>query len=389
MGDATQVLLGESTHGTREFYVWRAHISRRLIREKDFSLIVVEGDWAPLYQVNLYVRGLAHQEKSARKLLVRVMTRWPRWMWANVEFAEFVEWLRDHNRDLPAEKRTGLYGMDLYDLEGSLKKVQVYLERVDPQRAKEAGRFYAGLLAHEGDGRRYMRYLASGGEDQRFQVEAMIQWLHAHRERYVKVSGSKDFFNALQNAKAVREAESHFRATWRRDGSSWDVRAVHFADTVERLLGFHGGKKVIIWAHNTHIGDARATTMKDSGRTNIGEVMRTRHGRKVYSVGFGTFRGSVLAGSSWGAPVQVMTVPDGMPGSLEEILSRALSGQDGYHLLGGLRTHPFFSTPVGHRAIGVTYHPGSERPGNYVPTRLGQRYDAFVFVHETNALTAL
>lgn len=389
MGTSSTVLLGEASHGTREFYLWRDRISRRLIQEKGFLLVAVEGDWASMFEINRFIRGEDHQHLSAGALLKAVMQRWPQWMWANREFAAFVTWLRAHNAALPSGQRVGIYGMDIYDLKGSVDAVLAFLKRADPARHQDASRLYATLQALDGDTRRYMRHVATTRSDERKNAGAMLAWLERHRVDYVRATSAEDFFNAAQNARVVIRAEAHYRANVLRDGVPWNIRATHFADTVDRLLVFHQGKKILAWAHNTHVGDARATGMRAAGRTNMGEVLRRRHGAPVYTLGFGTYQGSVMAGRRRGATAEMMTVPAAMPGSWEARMNEALSGRNAYFLLNTLSAHPLFTAPVGHRAMGSVYHPERDRPRNYVPTRLSQRYDAFVFIARTKAVTPL
>ena len=381
-------LLGESTHGTAEYYTWRADISRRLVEEHGFSFIAVEGDWDACWRGNQYVKHLPGAGPSAEAVL-RSFDRWPLWMWANQETAALVEWLHGWNADRPLEERVGFYGIDVYGVEGSMAEVLAYLEQVgDEEGLEKARQAYACLETHL-PGHRYATAVMSGVAACEEPVAEVAQHLR-ERADALRAEDAKAWFNAKQHALVVRNAERHYRAMASQDGQSWNSRVEHFQGTIERLLEYHGeGAKGVVWAHNTHIGDARATVMAQAGRTNIGQLLRERYGDDaVFSVGFGTYRGTVLAGSAWEAPVERMTIPPAMPDSLEELLHR--TGLDRLWLIfePETRTGPL-AEPIGQRAVGVVYHPARERFGNYVPTVAPDRYNAFIFFAETTPLSPL
>ncbi len=390
IGDARFVLLGEASHGTSEFYTWRAELSKRLISEKGFTFIAVEGDWPDCYRVNRYVKGLPDSGESAEDVL-HAFERWPTWMWANREVVELAEWLREYNdgRALPA--RAGFYGLDVYSLWDSMHAVIRYLEGVDPDFAEQAKRAYSCFEPYDNDAQEYARatvMVPATCEDQAVEV---LRSLRAQIREY-RDDGADAYFNAEQNALVVKNAELYYRTMVRGGAASWNVRDHHMVDTLERLMRHHGPTaKTIVWEHNTHIGDARYTDMARSGMVNVGQLVRQGHAQEgVVLVGFGTHHGGVIAGQSWDAPMERMRVPDAREGSLEHVLNSAGIG-DMLLLFNGSYDGgmPGFDQVLGHRAIGVVYDPSHERWGNYVPTIVPRRYDAFMFINETRAVDPL
>ncbi len=389
IGDARYVLLGEASHGTSEYYVWRARISQRLIEEKGFSFIAVEGDWPDCFEVNRYVKGQAEVGGDAQAAL-RGFTRWPTWMWANWEVLAFVEWLRRRNAARPETRRVGFYGLDVYSLWESLNALVRYLERVDGHAMEAARRAYRCFEPYGGDVELYARArvsLVPASCEQ--EVIAMLRALRQSAPQD-RAADPEAHFAAEQNALVVRDAESYYRAMIQGGEASWNVRDRHMVDTLDRLMRFHGPEaRAIVWEHNTHIGDARATDMPRAGMVNVGQLARERHSEEgVVLVGFASHRGSVIAGSEWEAPMQRMPVPPGRLGSWEDVLYR--TGRDhALFLLNEDAAHTgAFSEVRPHRAIGVVYDPYHER-GNYVPTVLPRRYDALIYLDETHALHPL
>jgi erythromycin esterase len=383
-GGARLVLLGESTHGTAEFYAWRAALSRRLITEKGFRFLAVEGDWADLYRLNRYVKDLPGAEPSARAIMA-TFRRWPAWMWANEDMADFIEWLREHNLQQPMEARTGIYGMDVYGDDQVLSAMLAKLARLDENLAEELQAVYGAYLPYAGDPGRYGEALARGRP---FAAAARAGYaLLQDRTRTLLADNPAARFNLLQSALVIQNAEAHYRAMHHPVENSWNARADHFFLTTERLLDFYGPEaRGIVWAHNTHVGDARATPMAQRGERNIGMAARLALGPdQVWIVGFGTHRGTVIAGRHWGAPAEVMPLPPGGPGSVEALMEAATPGP-ALFLFDRHSPPASLRVPRGHRAVGVVYHPEREFPGNYVPTRLAERYDAFLFFPETHAL---
>jgi erythromycin esterase-like protein len=388
IGDAHYVLLGEASHGTSEYYRWRARISQRLIREKGFSFIAVEGDWPDCYRVNRYIKGLPDSGAGAREVL-HAFDRWPTWMWANREVVELAEWLRRHNDGLAEDRKVGFFGLDVYSLWESLYAVLGYLRKAEPSALPAARDAFRCFQPFGEDVQAYARATAMVPTSCEDEVIDLLGALRGRMPRY-RDDGREDYFAAEQNALVVRGAEAYYRAMVRGGPESWNIRDRHMTETLERLMRHHGPHaRAIVWEHNTHIGDARATDMADDGMVNVGQLVREQHvGEGVVLVGFGSYRGSVIAGDEWEAPMEVMRVPPAREGSWEDILHRA-GASDQLLLLDGARDDEEFREERGHRAIGVVYHPERERYGNYVPTVLPRRYDAFCHIDETHALHPL
>jgi erythromycin esterase-like protein len=400
IGDARFVLLGEATHGTSEFYTWRTRLTRRLVEEKGFAFVGVEGDWPDCYRVNRWVKGRA-DDASAEEVL-HAFDRWPTWMWANREVAELATWMRAHNRRVADERKVGFYGLDVYSLWDSMRGVVEYLERVDPAAARSARRAYSCFDPYHDDEHEYARATALVPTSCEDEAVTMLRALRANAPSY-KEDGREAFFDAEQNALVAKNAELYYRTMIRGGPTSWNVRDHHMVETLERLVGLYdealgaGRTRAIVWEHNTHIGDARYTDMRRGGMVNVGQIVRELHGERpderdgVVLVGFGTHRGSVIAGEEWGAPMRAMRVPEARAGTWEDALHRAGGGADRLLVFddaddGGV---PGLDRPIDHRAIGVVYDPRREKWGNYVPTIVPRRYDAFLFVDQTRALDPL
>jgi erythromycin esterase len=387
IGEARYVLLGEASHGTSEYYTWRADLSRRLIREKGFSFIAVEGDWPDCYRVNRYVKGLDDSGANAREVL-HAFDRWPTWMWANREVVDLAEWLREHNVGLPPERRVGFYGLDVYSLWDSLYAVMGYLRKHDPSAVDAARQAFHCFEPYGEDVQQYARATAWLSESCEEKVISLLTALRRSVRRHPH-DGREAEFDAEQNALVIKNAERYYRAMVRSDSGSWNIRDRHMAETLERLTRHYGpGAKAIVWEHNTHIGDARFTDMAESDMVNVGQLVRERHEAEgVVLVGFGSHRGSVIAARAWEDPLERMEVPEAREGSWEDLLHEA-GAEDRLLIFGAGDTPESFLAPRGHRAIGVVYRPEYER-GNYVPTVLPRRYDAFLYLEETEALHPL
>jgi erythromycin esterase len=388
IGGAKFVLLGEASHGTAEYYDWRRRLSERLIRDKGFSFIAVEGDWPDCYRLNRYVKGRANSGGSAAEVL-HEFERWPTWMWANDEVVELAEWLHEFNATRPEQQKAGLYGLDVYSLWESMDAVLAYLHRTQVDAVEAARQAFACFEPYGRDEQEYARATmwapASCEED----VVRMLHELRLDRPKY-QHDGREEFFNAEQNAIVARNAEHYYRTMVRGGAASWNVRDGHMVESLNRLVDFHGEDcKAIVWEHNTHIGDARYTDMAAEGMVNVGELVRQQHGADgVVLVGFGSYRGTVIAGDYWGAPMRKMPVPPGRPSSWEELLHHAL-GADSLLLFDRQTESEAWLEPRGHRAIGVVYRPEVDAYGNYVPTVLPRRYDALIYLDETRALHPL
>jgi erythromycin esterase-like protein len=390
IGDARFVLLGEASHGTSEFYTWRTEISRRLIEQHGFSFIAVEGDWPDCYQVNRYVKGRSATATSAFDVL-HAFERWPTWMWANREVVELVEWIRERNRGKAEERKAGFFGLDVYSLWDSMRAVTQYLERVDPELAATARRAYNCFEPYAEDVQDYARATALVPTSCEDEAVSVLRELRTRAPAF-KEDGREGYFNAEQNALVARNAELYYRTMVRGGPASWNVRDRHMVETLDRLMQHHGPEaRAIVWEHNTHIGDARFTDMARAGMVNVGQLVRQAHEREgVMLVGFGTHRGTVIAADEWGEPMERMPVPAARHDSFEDIMHDADVG-DALLLFNGADDGgvPGLDEPIGHRAIGVVYDPGAERWGNYVPTIMPRRYDAFVYIDQTRAVDPL
>jgi erythromycin esterase-like protein len=387
IGDAHYVLLGEASHGTHEYYTWRSQISKRLIMEKGFNFIAVEGDWPDCYHINRYIKGYADAGANALEVL-KNFNRWPTWMWANWEIVALTEWLRKHNQSLSYGKKVGFYGLDVYSLWESLDAMMNYLKKEDPQAARVVERAIQCFSPYGEEGQEYAmatKYFSESCRDE------LIQVLQEVRKKSLAYDHDPEAsLNTEQNAIVALNAERYYQAMVSFGSESWNIRDTHMADTLDRLVKFHGeGTKAIVWEHNTHIGDARYTDMRRENMVNIGQLAREAYGEKdVVLVGFGSYEGTVIAGDAWDAPMQKMPVPPAKPGSVEAILHEDGLG-DQLLLFDNPETRQRYDRKLGHRAIGVVYHPQRERFGNYVPTLLPSRYDAFIFLDKTSALHPL
>jgi len=387
IGRVHHVLLGEASHGTHEYYVWRTEITKRLIQEKGFNFIAVEGDWPDCYKLNRFIKGYADQDKKAIDLL-RTFDRWPTWMWANWEIVALIDWLKEYNATLPANKRVGFYGLDVYSLWESMEVLMDYLSKNDPKAAEFAKNAIQCFEPYGEDEHRYAR--AQYAMEQSCQ-EAVLQLLTEVRKKAPMYDHDEEAaLNTEQNAEIAVNAEKYYRNMVGINVSTWNLRDSHMMETLNRLLKFHGAEaKAIVWEHNTHIGDARFTDMAKAGEFNVGQLVREQKGENdTVLVGFGSYSGRVIAAESWGAPIQNMFVPDARPGSIEEIL-HAESAEDKLLVFNRKNKKERFGKVMPHRAIGVVYNPSYEKYGNYVPTVLNSRYDAFIYVDKTNALHPL
>lgn len=385
IGDCAYALLGEASHGTHEYYTWRTAITKRLVTEKQFSFIAVEGDWPDCYKINRYVKGYRDAGSSALEVL-KQFKRWPTWMWANWEVAALMEWLREHNKTLPHDKKVGFYGLDVYSLWESMDAIVNYLKKEDPGAAKVAIEAYRCFEPYE-EGHDYAKGLLNLSPDCASEVISLLQTIRKRAEGYDH--DPEAALNTEMNAQVIANAEAYYRSMISFRDQSWNIRDTHMVDTLGAIMRFHGKKaRAIVWEHNTHVGDARYTDMRDDGMLNVGQLVRERHGKKgVYIVGFASYQGSVIAGRMWGGAMEHMTVPPAMSNSIEYMLHRD-SPDDRLIILDEPYWKERFHNYIGHRAIGVVYHPEYER-GNYVPTLLPARYDALMYIDNSSALHAI
>ncbi len=376
------VMLGEATHGTSEFYEWRRLISQRLIENHGFSFIAVEGDWPDCWRLNRYIE--TGNGKSAKEVM-KSFNRWPTWMWANEESERLIEWMKVHGGHF--------YGLDVYSLFDSIEVVRAYARRLSPALASSLMEAYQCFDTFGRNEKAYAKSLAEFPRGCQDEVVAALRKLLRLRLEQSPLD-EKALLDARQNAWVIRNAEKYYRSMFEGEEESWNVRDEHMLQILDNLLHHHGAQaKAIVWAHNTHIGDYHATDMLRAGYINLGGLAREKYGiQNVQLVGFGTYAGEVLAGRAWGAPGEVMKLPEARAGSIENQLhqvAQALSTNQFYMPLES-KQDALLSGVQGHRAVGVVYESDFEFTGhNYVPTSLANRYDAFVFVDHTHALKAL
>ena len=380
------VLLGEASHGTHEYYTWRTAISKRLIVEKGFSFIAVEGDWPDCYRINRYVKGYADDGVKAIDVL-RKFRRWPTWMWANWEIAALMEWMRDYNQNLPVNEKIGFYGLDVYSLWESMELIVNYLKKEDPLTAKFAIDALRCFEPYE-EGHDYAKAMLSMSANCTEEVIRLLQSIRKRSRNYDH--DPEAALNTEMNAQVIANAEQYYRSMVSFHGQSWNIRDKHMVQTLESIISFHGKKaKGIVWEHNTHVGDARFTTMRNEGMLNVGQLVREKHAEKdgVYIVGFASYQGSVIAGKGWGSKMERMNVPAAISDSVEEILHND-SSENRLIIFDDPLVRESFAGYLNHRAIGVVYHPDYEK-GNYVPTLLPSRYDALIYIDNSKALHPL
>ncbi len=387
--NAKIVMLGESSHGTQEFYEWRRLISQELISQHGFNFIAVEGDWPACSKVNDFIKSPEKTQDVHH--VFKNFERWPTWMWANTDSIKLAEWLKKFNEKKSAKTQAGFYGLDVYSFFESMDEVIKTLHKIDPEAAKQAKQHYACLEKFERDERSYAKSLYQFPEGCASQVVQALQDLLKLKLGRADASA---LFEAQQNARIVKNAEHYYSALVHGNEDSWNVRDHHMMETLDVLLKRHGpDSKAIVWAHNTHIGDYRATNMVDYGQVNIGGLAREEWGEsQVALLGFGTYKGEVVASRAWDGQVEVMPVPPGRADTYEDVFHKValeLNSNSFFLWLKDDLRNSELKKIRGHRAIGVVYQPNSDRNGNYVPTSLSQRYDGFVFVDQTHALTPL
>jgi erythromycin esterase-like protein len=387
IGDARIVMMGEASHGTHEFYRERALITKRLIEEKGFTFVGIEGAWPDVWRLNQYVQG---GEGSARDAMA-VFSRYPTWMWGNLDVLHFIEWFRRYNDTLPAgSRKAAFYGIDIRGLFDAISMVVSYLERVDPPFANEAREQYACFERFGGDLEAY-GYAAGLGLVEKCERQANEVWaeLQRRREDLIRAGGEDAYTFALIAASVVRNGERSSRAGYFGSESAWNIRDIHMQDTLDTLLDRLPGSKAIIWQHNTHVGDFRATGNAD-GQVNIGQLTRQRHPGEMFAIGFGTYEGSVSASRRRDQGPIFTRVPPAVPGTYENACHQ--TGLDRLMLLLKPLREAYQAGALnewrGHRAMGIVYEPEYELH-NHVPTRLADRYDAYIFIDRTKAVKPL
>ncbi len=394
-GGAKLVLLGEATHGTSEFYRARAAITRWLIKHHGFTIVAVEADWPDAGRIDRYVR---HREpKPSRE---EAFSRFPSWMWRNLEVEDFIAWLRTENEPRPPELRVEFRGLDIYSLGTSMAAVLNYLDRVDPRAAMIARKRYGCLTPWQDDPAHYGHRAVMGGDTCENEVVAQLRELLARRIQYMTVGAEdcsdaaqgEDFLDAAQNARIVRAAEQYYRIMYRGSKESWNLRDRHMFDTLQSLLHRRGSQaKAVVWAHNSHVGNAAATSMGWEGEFNIGELCRTAYGDEMIAIGFGTDRGTVAAASDWDIPMEVKNVLPAREDSYEFLFretGHARSLTD-WHPVRRNELREQLAVQRLERAIGVVYRPETEFLSHYFEAVLSDQFDAYVWFETTRAITPL
>jgi erythromycin esterase-like protein len=392
IGEARFILIGEASHGTHEFYRLRAQITKRLIAEKGFNAVAVEADWPDAYRINQFVRSENEDQDTVDALAG--FERFPAWMWRNADVLDFIGWLRNHNERHPL-KRAGFYGLDLYSLHASIRAVLDFLDKVDPEAARRARYRYA-CFEHFGEDTQAYGYAASFGLGKSCEDEAVSQWVEMRRRApdFSRRDGRAfpdEFFFAEQNARLVKNAEEYYRSMFHERISSWNLRDTHMAETLDALVQHLGATdaKVVVWAHNSHLGDARATELGQRGELNLGQLVRQRYGKEAVLVGFSTYMGTVTAASEWDGPAERKYVRPALLGSYESLFHS--SGIPNFLLLldNGQEATSFLRQPRLERAIGVIYLPQSERLSHYFYAQLPDQFDAILHFDETRAVEPL
>ncbi len=386
------VMLGEASHGTHEFYDLRMKLTRRLITDHGFSAVCVEGDWPDALRADRFVRG--HGDDDHAVAALAAFERFPRWLWRNDDVAHFLEWLRTENQTREAATRVGFYGLDLYSLHSSIRAVVAYLEDNDHEAAGRARQRYA-CFDHvaESDAQRYGMH-AHLGVGPKCETEVVAQLVEMQLRKLARSGRSPAgdaWFHAVQQAHVVRNAEAYYRTMFAGRSASWNLRDTHMADTVDLLanhLGDGEPAKLIVWAHNSHVGDARATEMGDDGQVTLGQILRQRHPGETALVGFTTHTGTVLAAADWDEPPEPNRVRPSLPGSWEELFHEADIPRF-YMLSADLTRIVGEDVERMQRAIGVVYMPQTERRSHYLHARLAREFDIVIHVDSTSALQPL
>ncbi|MHB1224710.1 MAG: erythromycin esterase family protein [Gemmatimonadaceae bacterium] len=396
VGDRTLVLLGEASHGTHDFYATRARITRRLIEERGFDAVVAEADWPDAYRVNRWVHGVGDDADANAALLG--FRRFPTWMWRNTDVRAFVHWLRRHNDAQPESRRAGFYGMDLYSLHSSIAAVLGYLDRADPDAARRA-RYRYSCFEHFGEDPQAYGYAASFDLSQSCEDDVVRQLVEL-REQAAMQGDSRgeladdDLFHAEQNARLVLNAERYYRTMFRSNVGSWNLRDTHMVETLDalraRLTAVRGRPaRLVVWAHNSHLGDARATELGNMGELNVGQLVRERHGDDSVLVGFTTHGGTVTAASEWDEPPQRKTVQPSLAGSYERLFHDSGVPRFLLRLRDDAEVSEMLAEPRLERAIGVIYRPDTERRSHYFRASLPEQFDAVLHLDETVAVQPL
>jgi erythromycin esterase-like protein len=398
VGHARFVLLGVASHGTQEFYRERAAISKRLVQEKGFTVIAAEADWPGAYRVNRYVRGETGDADAVEAF--GGLRRFPGWMWRNSDVVEFINWLRVHNDQFDdADRKAGFYGIDLYSLRASRQAVLGYLDRIDPKSADRIRAQYACFDDFADHARGYSALGSIGRPCRDAAVAGMVELQQSRPVKQARASGpeaEEDYFNALQNARVVRNAEGVYASMYRSQDAAWNLREQHMAATLDDLAEHHGRRggraKVVVWAHSSHLGDARATDKRQERLVNVGQLARQEHGGAVVLVGFTTTRGSITAASDWDGPPEDKEIRPASSDSYEALFHDTQAARFMVALRAHAKVPEVLRQLKPERSIGAVYHserPEIERAAHYFGARLADQFDALLYFDETRAIEPL
>jgi protein-L-isoaspartate(D-aspartate) O-methyltransferase len=388
VGNASVVLLGESTHGTAEFYRMRARVTQALIEEKGFNIVAVEADWPDAARIDHYIR-----DRNVSPSSWKAFARFPTWMWRNNEFRIFAEWLRRHNACLSYPERVAFYGLDLYSLYTSIRAVIDYLKDVDPNLADIAKQRYACLTPWEADPAAYGQAAVTGAYHAcEEEVTQMLVDLLRKQQDYA-AKGTERFLDAVQNARLIGNAERYYRTMFYGSRTSWNLRDSHMLETLKFAVATRKGNKAVVWAHNSHIDDASATEMSLRGEYNLGQLCRREFPSSCHLIGFGTDHGTVAAASAWDKPMQIMEVRPSHAQSYERLCHTAQT--PAFILAVSKRSSApkqlleELMKPRLERAIGVVYRPDMELASHYFEAVLPQQFDDYIWFDRSQAVTPL
>lgn len=395
IADSRYVLIGEATHGTKEFYEKRIDITKELILKKDFMAVIIEGDWPDAHRVHRYIQGDEDIQSSFDAL--KEFKRFPTWMWRNKTIPPFIDWLKNYNQSIKiVNEKIGFFGLDLYSLNASIKAVIDYLESVDPIEAKIAHSRYACFDNLGLDPQDY-GYLISKKLKKPCVEESINQLLEMQHYAFKYISrnltNEDSHFFATQNARIIKNAENYYRTMFSGDVSAWNIRDKHMVETINIISDyleqkFNKPAKLVIWAHNSHLGDARATEMRERGEINVGQLVKEEH-TKTFSIGFSTYEGHVLAANNWDEIPQAKKISPGLQGSFEELFHECKYKNFILPLKGNYELDHYLKIPRLQRAIGVLYRPQTERDSHYFFTRLPYQFDSIIHLDKTSALQTL
>lgn len=392
IGESRFVLMGEATHGTQEFYQARISLTQQLIEQKGFMAIAIEGDWPDTYAIHRYIQGKGATDNWQQAL--QNFKRFPTWMWRNKTLPPFLKWLRNYN-DNHASQKIGFYGMDLYSLSTSIEAVINYLTTVDINAAQQARLRYACFDHIQTDPQQY-GYLTSLGLRKACIQQAVDQFIEMQNAALMSLHNDNDeeHFYATQNARLVKNAEEYYRAMFEDHFSSWNIRDQHMAETINVLADhlekkFNKPAKIIVWAHNSHVGDARATEMNEREEINIGQLIREQHKQDAFLLGFSTFHGTVTAATNWDDDPQCKKINPALDGSYEELFHAMNAKNFILNLKNNKQLEHYLKIPRLQRAIGVIYRPDSERLSHYYFSRLPYQFDSIIHFDKTSAVEPL